>query len=122
MSKIFIFEKLKQTRRPDVAVEAVRMERKNRQNALILQNEALQLEQVTSKNRTLEEQLAKEKQRLKHELEEKEETVSELQLLKGELAALNDKLNALQVRNSRSRICRVECFVFIQYWVQFNTT
>ena len=115
MSKIFIFEKLKQTRRPDVAVEAARMERKNRQNALILQNEALQLEQVTSKNRTLEEQLAKEKQRLKHELEEKEETVSELQLLKGELAALNDKLNALQVRNSRSRICRVECFVFIQY-------
>ena len=99
-----------------MAVEAARMERKNRQNALILQNEALQtaLEQVTSKNRTLEEQLAKEKQRLQHELEEKEETVCELRLLKGELAALNEKLNALQVRNSRSRICRVECFVFIR--------
>jgi septal ring factor EnvC (AmiA/AmiB activator) len=107
---------LKQTRRPDVAVEAARKERKNRQNALIQQNEALQtaLEQVTTKNQTLEEQLAKEKQRLKHELEEKEETVSELRLLKGELADLNDNLNALQVRNSRSRICRVECFIFIQ--------
>ncbi|CBY39271.1 unnamed protein product [Oikopleura dioica] len=78
------------------------MERKNRQNTLILQNEVLQteLEQVTSKNRVLEEQLSKEKNRLQHELEEKKEIVREMQYLKGELAALNDKLNALQVKNS----------------------
>ena len=99
-----------------MALEAVRMERIDRQDTLILENEALQtkLEQVTSKNRTLEEKLAKEKQQLQHELKEKEDTVRELRLLKGELAALNDKLNALQVKNSTSRICRVECFVFIQ--------
>lgn len=99
-----------------MALEAARMERKNRQNTLILQNEVLQteLEQVTSKNRVLEEQLSKEKNRLQHELEEKKEIVREMQYLKGELAALNDKLNALQVKNSKSKICRVECFVFIQ--------
>ena len=54
-----------------------------------------------SKNAALEEHLVAVKQQLAHELNEKEETVRELRHLKHELASLNVKLSAVELKNSK---------------------
>ncbi|CAG5097224.1 Oidioi.mRNA.OKI2018_I69.XSR.g14985.t1.cds [Oikopleura dioica] len=88
--------------RPDVAFEAAKMDRLKKENALIFQNEMLQtsLDQEILKNAALEEHLVTVKQQLAHELKEKEGTVRELRQLKHELASLNVKLSAVELKNS----------------------